>query len=376
MDGLSLRSLIERYDCDRDTGSKILNEILSNLKPCSQITKELVDPQNYSGNLIVDGKFVPCKEEIKKTEEDFIPRSKKRRKIKNGMVWIPFSDYHSHDIPELITARSENVIDFKRGFESLKLLDYPLVSATMDKNGRAVSALFQVFKDALLQYCIKHYLSEIQRKLSILSFRRTLKSIEKKIEDLNYDGKALLRRRSRQKTIRLINQYLKLDFQYENLNDFYETMVEMLYAKDIKQRDGKKRYLESTFFLKHFPLETSKTYRKRIIKVYEQFKEDERYLFTSLEHPGLNIPKTTNLNEGYNNQLENRIFSIRGFETIKTCKDYGNALILKRRFKKFTDCKKNFKHLNGKSPLEIVGVKTDKIKDWIRFSLSKKRQKK
>lgn len=350
---------------------QILNETLGNLKPCRQITEELVDPKSYLGILVVDGKFVPCKEEIKKTKEDFVPRSKKRRKINNGMVWIPFTDYHTHDIPEFVAGKSENITDFRRGFRSLKLLGYPLKSVTSDKNQRLVGALFTEYKDVLLQYCIKHYLSEIQRKLSILGFRRTIKSIEKKIEDLNYDGCALQRRGSRKKTIRLVNQCLRLCYQYENLNDFYETMIEMLYAKSIKQRDSKRRYLEKTFFKKHFPLEKSKTYRKRILKVYNQFREDEKYLFTSLENQDLDIPRTTNLNEGYNNQLENRIFSIRGFETIKTCEDYGNALILKRRFKKFTDCKKKFKHLNGKSPLEIAGDSTCKIKDWIRFSSKK-----
>lgn len=378
-----------RYHQDRNTCSQILNNIIDRFKPCIEITKELIEVEDYSGIIVIDGKFVPCKEKIKeagredkyhsryclrypKTEDDVIPRSKKRRKIKKGFTWMIYTDYPSHDIPELVVGRSENTEDYGTGFKHLKEIGYPLKAITCDKREAIVIALRRYFLQVLVQYCIKHYLAEIQKNLKILNYRRSVKSIINKIEKINYDGCAYLRDNSRKKTIRLVNQLLKLEFQYEIINDFYETLIELLWAESIKQRDSKRRYLENTFFAKYFPLETLKNYQKRIMKVYYRFLEDEKYLFTSLEHPELDIPRTTNINEGYNNQIENRIFSIRGFETIKTCKDYGNALILKRRFRKFTDCKGKFKHLNGKSPLEIAGADTGKIKNWIRFSIKKK----
>lgn len=373
---MSLRNLQDRYRYGKNVGAKILNEITGRLKSCGEITKELVSCEKYSGVMVIDGKFVPCKEEIKRTEADFVPRSSKRRKIMKGMVWILFVDYHSHDIPEFVSAKSENIDDFSRGFHQLKLLRYPLKVVTCDKNPRLLTSLFYEFPNVLVQYCLKHYLSEIQRYLKILGYRRSVKSIQKKMENLNYDDCAFIRSWSRKKMVRLANQYLQLEYQYEALNDFYETMIDLLYAKSIKQKNSKRRYLEQVFFKIYFPLERSAKYRSRITKVYLQFLEDEKNLFTHLEHPNLDIPYTTNLNEGYNNQIENRIFSIRGFESPKTCEQYGNALILKRRFKKFTDCKGKFKHLNGKSPLEIAGANTSKIKNWIRFSISKKRPKK
>lgn len=371
LDGISTRNLKRRYDHGRDTSLRMINNTLRNFKTCHEVTNELVDCTYYAGILVVDGKFVPCKEEIQKTEEGILPRSKKRQKIAHGMVWVPYIDYHTHDIPVFISARSENVTDLRRGFRYLKEVNYPLLSVTADKSPRLLSALYEEYPGVFVQYCIKHYLSEIQRKLNILGFRRTQKRLQTKMTELNYDGYAHVRNKSRRMLIRLINRLLALEYQYEILNDFYETMAGMLCAKTIEQRDSKRRYLENIFFKTYFPLEASQKYKTRIMKVYQQFLCDEPYLFTSLEHPELDIPRTTNLNEGYNNQLENRIFSIRGFETIETCHNYGNALILQRRFKTFTDCKGKFKHLNGKSPLELAGADTNVITSWIRFSMKK-----
>ena len=90
-------------------------------------------------------------------------------------------------------------------------------------------------------------------------------------------------------------------------------------------------------------------------------------------HPELDIPRTTNLIEGWNSTtMELRISSIRGFKKEKYARNYINAIILKYRFHTFKDCKTKFKKLNGKSPLEIAqplnslgfNFHTD---DWIPF---------
>ena len=371
LDGLSLRRLVERYGSNRQDLGKRITKIIGSFKTCGRITKELVVANSYQGILVFDGKFVPCKKDTMIPHDGVLPRSKKRRKIQHGMVWMPYTDYHTHDIPVFIAASSENTYDARLGFKALKELRYPLVSVTCDKSLRLIAAVLAEYPNALIQYCIRHYIVDIQRKLKILNYRRTIKGIANKIDEINYDGHAFIRLSSRSRVVRLVNQMLGLINQYEIINDFYETAIAMLSAKDIRQRNSKRRYLEEIFFKKYFQLEPSKTYRARILKIYQQMRKDKHHLFIHLQHPKLGIPSTTNLNEGYNSQLENRIFSIRGFESIATCACYGNALILKRRFQRFTDCKGKFKHCNGKSPLELAGVDTSKLKNWIRFSIKK-----
>ncbi len=67
--------------------------------------------------------------------------------------------------------------------------------------------------------------------------------------------------------------------------------------------------------------------------------------------------------KGYNSQLELRLSSIRGLESITNAKYYLNAWIIKRRLTKFTDCRKEFKKLNGKSPLKCEGADNSDIEN-------------
>ena len=81
---------------------------------------------------------------------------------------------------------------------------------------------------------------------------------------------------------------------------------------------------------------------------YQNYYDKRDQIIACIQYPELDIPRTTNLIEGFNSTtLEIRLSSIRGFEKTNTAEGYINALILKRRFQKFTDCKGKFKSLNG-----------------------------
>ena len=113
-------------------------------------------------------------------------------------------------------------------------------------------------------------------------------------------------------------------------------------------------------------------------KVY--YYEKREQITASILHPELDIPRTTNLIEGWNStMMELRISSIRGFKKEKYARNYINAIILKYRFHKFKDCKKKFKILNGKSPLEIAKPLNTLDRDfehgnWITFCKNLKRK--
>lgn len=155
-------------------------------------------------------------------------------------------------------------------------------------------------------------------------------------------------------------------------------MQDIIFARSLEERDEHLDYLENVFFRHYFKKELiCKEHRRQILSVYREFEKDKKYLFTRLKFPELNIPTTTNLVEAMNGHLEDRLTSIRGFESRKTAKNYLNALTLQRRFKAFTSCREPFKDLNGKSSLEIVKAKNiSKIKkDWIKYCLLIKRPK-
>jgi len=346
---------------------KSINNLLANLKSVAEVTREL-NPLKYTGNYIVDAKFIPAKA-YTVIKPSLVPRSRKRQKIKRGIVHISGTDYQTHDLPASLTCPLEDYWAYDLHFQNLKNLNYPLVSLTCDDKRSIRSACFKHYPLAKIQLCIRHYLEEIARKLKIRSVERTIQSLDKKLFQLGEDHFLVTRPMAQAKAVRLTNHLADLEHKYWIAQEFSELMVCLLKAKTGQEYDVHSNELKE-FFETTFVLETK--LRKRIIKIWKKFKTDQEYLFTSLSYPELQIPRTTNLQEGYHSHWEARLSSMRGFESEETAKNYLNALVLKRRFSILTSCKKRFKHLNGKSPLEYSsGGNPATLKDWVRFCIRK-----
>jgi transposase-like protein len=96
-------------------------------------------------------------------------------------------------------------------------------------------------------------------------------------------------------------------------------------------------------------------------------RRKELFAFTQIS----GAPNNTNLIELFNSHFNARLKSVKGFKTIEHARLWLNGLLIRRRTKPFTDCSQKFKHLNGKSSLqmsikkqaswpEILGVKAPK----------------
>jgi transposase-like protein len=82
--------------------------------------------------------------------------------------------------------------------------------------------------------------------------------------------------------------------------------------------------------------------------------------------PGL--PRTSNIIESFNKQLERRFKTIEAFQHRATARSYVNLLVAYLRQKPYTDCRNSRKHLNGKSRLQAAHV-TGLSHDWLRHAL-------
>ena len=80
------------------------------------------------------------------------------------------------------------------------------------------------------------------------------------------------------------------------------------------------------------------------------------------------LPRTSNIIESFNKQLERRFKTIEAFQHRETARSYVNLLVAYLRQKPYTDCRKSRKHLNGKSRLEAARV-TRLSNDWLRHAL-------
>lgn len=228
---------------------------------------------------------------------------------------IPFIygiDYLTHDIPICMLAPSENFQAMLQFFTRLKNTGYDLQALICDDNESIRLAAKQVYPGVIIQLCHVHFLENIRRTLKVRSeetYRSFLADLEEKIFDLPYLGQANLKRHIRWRAPRHYDDALKIAtlnyiFDYSDLLTGY-------------------------------------------VKAEKLF------------HNG--CPRTTNLIESYNKQLNGRLKTIQGFQSFETAERWLSAWILRRRLTPFTDCRKRFRHLNGICSLEKTRMKKFKL---------------
>ena len=331
-----------------------MNQVTEELIHSNELTR-LLNPQNYSGILLIDGKYIPVKETSEEKIPGFIPRSAKRRgKTKKGLVAVVCIDYLTHDIPIFDVCLSENSFDMRQIFLKLKEIGYPLKILICDETmGQIAEVAKEVFPEVIIQICLTHYSKTIERTFVAAAAKRTYGSFQKQ---LNFLGKSFFistHHLDREKAVRLTNQMAGLEFQYGYLWQIQELFHDLFWqvhgVLELAEWENNFNERIASMNLKNYP------YAKKIKDRYLDYYEKREQVTASILHPEVDIPRTTNLIEGWNSTtMELRISSIRGFKKEKHARNYINAIILKYRFHKFKDCKKKFNRLNGKSPLEIA----------------------
>ena len=125
LSGISFRNLAELNDCSVGTAFNRVQKGLKELPTCIDVTRWYCE--KFQGILLVDGKYVKVKKYDRK-----IP-------VLYGV------DYKTHDIPHYRLCRSEDYLNCKRFFESLKLTDYTLQAIVCDDNQKIYNAAKYVF---------------------------------------------------------------------------------------------------------------------------------------------------------------------------------------------------------------------------------------
>lgn len=247
----------------------------------------------------------------------------KHIKVKGYQKKIPFIygiDYLTHDIPVGILAPSESSEAFKKYFRILKTCNYPLKAVICDDVIDALKqAVLYYYPKTKIQLCQNHYLENIRQLLKV----RTL-----------------------------TNHYY-----------FFHSLVKHVF-KDYTDESQLNRALHHVF---------TKRARKDIVRqsivMDIHRRREELFAYANIPH----CPHNTNLLELFNSHVNARLNALKGFKSFHSAERWLNAWVLRRRTKPFTDCKGRFRHLNGKSSLEIsikeetswpniLGVKAPKMK--------------
>ena len=221
---------------------------------------------------------------------------------------IPFIygiDYTTHDIPVCLLAPSENYQALVQFFTKLKNTGYELLALICDDNESIRLAARSVYPKAIVQLCHVHFLENIRRTLKTRSeeiYRPFLADLEEYIFSLECLGQERLEGRIRWRSPRHQNDPVKI------------ATLQHIFA----------HARELTGYVKA-----------------------EAWFHTG-------CPKTTNLIESYNKQLNGRLKTIQGFESFASAQRWLSAWILRRRLTPFTDCRGKFRKLNGTYSLELT----------------------
>jgi len=241
-------------------------------------------------------------------------------KVRGYKQKIPFIygiDYETHDILFGMLVPAEDEKSLLTFFQTLKTLNYPLRVVVADDRTSLPLALKQVYPNIPLQLCLNHYLENIRQQLHV---------------------------RTDQTHSHFFNSLKKHVFdEYENDKQLNAALHHMLNER-----------------CENIPL-------RQVIVLQINKRRKELFAYTSIP----NCPNNTNLIELFNSHFNTRLKSLKGFKNRQHAELWLNGLLVRRRTKPFTDCGTKFKHLNGKSSLqmsikkqavwpEILGVKAPK----------------
>lgn len=231
---------------------------------------------------------------------------------------IPFiygMDYLTHDIPVCLLAPSENFQSLVQFFTKLKNTGYPLRSVTCDENNAIRMAAEYVFPHCVVQICHVHFLENIRRQLRV----RT----------------------------------------YENYVSFFAEMKQYIFDVPMLGKDR----LEARIRWRS-PRHQDDPFKIAVMQNIFQSSEKLTAYVHAKAHLHVDCPKTTNLIESMNKQLNGRLKTIQGFESFQTAARWLSAWILRKRLTPFTCCRGRFKKLNGTSSFELTRRGRTKIPNF------------
>ncbi len=308
-DGSSYRTIQRRDECSKTTAVKFVHGFAKSVKDSAWIARNL--KPKWRGVLCVDGTYI-------RVLNAFADLTRKERwsddeaeRFLHKLVALIGVDYHTRDLPHYSIGDNENMVDLVLYFQNLKENGYDLKVLVRDGNQRIGEAAVHVYgKPIDQQSCHRHFLEKFDAAIAVKSCDAKDRA---NILDLKMRVCSIIR-------------VPDIDLACHRVNEFVRE--------------------QSRF-------RTSQTTNELVDKFLRDFESLTEYL----QHPHGFVPTTVNVSENMNKQLKDRLKPMCMFQSIQSAENYVKLWCLKRRFQKFTDCKKPFKHLNGRAPLEIAGCK-------------------
>ena len=306
-DGSSYRTIQRRDGYSKTTAVKCMRELGKTVKDSAWIARSL--KPKWRSVLCVDGTYVGVRNafaHLARKERWFEDESER---FLHKLIAIIGTDYHTRDLPHYAIGDNENMIDLVMFFQQLKENGYDLEVLVRDGNKAIGEAAVHVYgKPIDQQLCHHHFLAKFDDAMAV----KTCDAKDQK-----------------------------------NILDLKMRVCSIIRVPDIDLACTR----AAQFFREQNRFKTSVVTTELVGKFIRDYESLTEYL----QHPRGFVPTTVNVSENMNKQLKDRLTPMCRFQSIQSAENYVKLWCLKRRFQKFTDCKKPFKHLNGKAPLEIAG---------------------
>lgn len=311
----------------------MVNEVAAHAKGSIALCQEY-HPQ-WQGYLLIDDKYVPvCG----------------RRLL--SLVATDASGDALHS--ELLAEPTQTEFTSFLGF-IIERLRYPLVGVTSDFDERIAGALKALDLGHIPhQRCLWHGLELVRQLMHHPSLVRRYRELQARLERSMGEAEDHKPHWDRTPIDRLRQELVAVEGEYRRQSHFLEAVREVLYAEDASSsRDGFRKL--------------SRGSRRLYPRVMAWLDSHLDQMLVHQQDPRL--PKTNNIAENINKQLERRFKTIEAFQSRETAWNYQNLIRNYLRFKPYTDCRGARRENNGMAPLEVCGVSLPHH-DWLKLSTS------
>ena len=283
----------------------------------------------------------------------------KRGRVRKGQQWWYLGVDGSGDIVDCSGVKELTVNEAIEFLEEIKSLRQDWRGFVTDLDTVLTLALGHVFPGKPHQYCLKHALSALELMIGYPSIgqrqRWTKTGLRDEFERLR-GKRGIWVERSREEFVKHWEQTRTLSERFKELQRLRDTCHAILFAPT--EKEARKR-LQS---LKR----TRGTAPELVGKVIAFF--DRHWERLTAYHRFPDLPRTNNMAENVNKQIQRRLKTIESFQYRHTAISYMNLLVAYLRCKPYTDCRGTRRHLNGKSRLQAAGVRK-LSQDWLQNCL-------
>jgi transposase-like protein len=310
---------------------------------------------------VVQSLAVRCKSaweisrERKPRWDGFLMLDEKMVSVRGKQQWFYGAFDMTGDVVHWRAAKELTVGETTAFLQEIKQLRYPCRGIVTDLDTALTRAVELEYTGKPHQYCLKHALGSLEELLGYNALmarrRQSQRKMRQEFEGLR-DRKRLSLRRAED---RFLEQWQRSREQSENvraISSLRDRCYAILFARsEAEAREGLKDLRRSRSMLR--------SRKWRAVSFLE--RHWDRLM---MHHRVRGLPRTNNMAEGFNKQIQRRLKTIEGFQHRATAIAYMNLLVAYLRLKPYTDCRGARRHLNGRNRLQAAGLK-HLPNDWL-----------